>query len=46
LEHPSICLSQMIMEEVKMILEAKGVLTKEEYSVIESADINLTYVKL
>jgi hypothetical protein len=30
LEHPSICLSQMIMEEVKRVLEAKGMLMKEE----------------
>jgi hypothetical protein len=44
MEHPSVCVSQMIMEEVKRVLEAKGVLTKEEYKVIESADINLTYI--
>jgi len=46
LENPSMCLSQMIVEEVKRVLEAKGVPTKEEYNVIESADTDLMYVKL
>jgi hypothetical protein len=46
LENPKVCLNRMIMEEVKKVLEEKGVLTKEEYRVIESTDINLTYVML
>jgi hypothetical protein len=46
LEHPSVSLSQMIMEEVNRVMEAKGILTKEEYDEIKSADINLTYIKL
>lgn len=46
LEHPNVCLSRMVMGEVEGVLEAKGVLTKEEYNVIKSADIDLTYIKL
>jgi hypothetical protein len=40
LEDPSVSLSRMIMGEVKRVLEAQGVLTKEEYDVIESTDID------
>ena len=29
LENPTVCLSRMIMEEVKQVLEEKGVLTKD-----------------
>ena len=46
LESPAVCVSQMVMEEVEGILEAKGVLTKEEYNAITSADTNLTDIKL
>jgi len=46
LKDPGICLNEMIMEEVKRVLEAKGVLTKEEYSAIESVDIDMMYVNL
>ena len=46
LESPTVCVSQMIVEEVEGILEAKGVLTKEEYNAITSADNNLTDIKL
>jgi hypothetical protein len=46
LERPEVSLSRMVMGEVKWVLEEKGVLTKEEYAVIESADIGLTDVEL
>jgi hypothetical protein len=46
LERPEVSLSRMVMGEVKRVLEEKGVLTKEEYTVIESADIGLTDVEL
>jgi hypothetical protein len=46
LESPSINLSRMIVDEVEKVMEAKGVLTKEEYAAIKSRDIRLTYVKL
>ncbi len=46
LESPSINLSELIMTEVDRVIEANGVLTKEEYNAIKSTDIGLTDIKL
>jgi len=46
LESPDINLSRMVMVEVEKVIQAKGVLTKEEYAAIKSRDFRLTYVEL
>jgi hypothetical protein len=46
LQYPSVCLNWMIMAEVERVLEAKGILMREEYNVIKSTDIDLMYVEL
>lgn len=44
MDHPRVCQSRMIQDEVENVLEARGVITKDEYNVIKSVDVNLTVI--